>query len=89
MRKPVTPVTPVTPHQRRRKLKRHSMEVEQRDSWRAMDNAGVMLSGLREALDGGVMRTCACGNRVWESHSSAEPDGPLVCSVCGEEKIPR
>ena len=33
---------------------------------------------------------CVCGNRVWaHSHSSAEPDGPLVCSACGEEKIPR
>ena len=54
MRKPVTPVTPVTPRQHRRKLKRHSMEIERRDSWRAMHNAGVVLSGVREAMGGGA-----------------------------------
>jgi len=50
MRKPVTPVTPVTPRRRRRRLKRHSIEIERRDSWHALHDAGVVLSGLREAM---------------------------------------
>jgi len=74
----------------RKRLLISPFDQERRDSWQAVHNAGVILSGLREAMDGGEMRTCACGRPVRvDCDSSAVPDGPLVCSTCGEEKIPR